>query len=211
MRRLSDLPIKHKLTLISLLTTTVALALAGAGFMGYELITFRKDLVADISGVAEIIGYNSASALAFNDAGSAEQTLRALSAKPHIVAACIYDRDGRVFATYPPGHGAADFAPPPVGATGRFGAGHLDLFRPISVAGEPVGTIYLRTDLGIIRERLLRYALILGAVMVLAISVAYLIASRLQRVISAPAADLVAVANRVAVDKDYTIRASSRL
>ena len=141
MRRFSDIPIKHKLMLIGLLTTTVALVLAGAGIAVYELVTFKKDLVSDVASVAQIIGYNSAAALSFNDANSAEQTLRALSAKPHIVAACIYDKDGKVFATYPRGHDLASFAPPPAGATERFGAGHLELYRPIAVAGENVGTI----------------------------------------------------------------------
>jgi PAS domain S-box-containing protein len=210
MRHFSDLPIKHKLTLISLLTTTIALLLACAGFVAYELVAFKKDLVGDVSSAAEIIGYNSASALSFNDAGSAEQTLKGLIAKPHIIAACIYDKDGKVFATYPRSHDLASFGPPPAGATEHFGANRLDLFRPVAVSGENVGTIYLRTDLAGMRERIRRYALIIGAVMVLAIFVAYLIASRLQRVISAPVSDLVAVASRVAVEKDYAIRAVKR-
>jgi signal transduction histidine kinase/CheY-like chemotaxis protein len=207
MRRFSDLPIKNKLTLISLLTSVVALVLACAGFVAYELVAYKKDLVADASSVAEMIAYNSAAALSFNDAASAEQTMQALAAKPHIVAACIYDRDGLVFATYPHGHPAADFGPPPAGATTHFGPGRLDLSRPIAASGENIGTIYLRTDLAGMRERLQLYALIIGAVMIVAILAAYAIASRLQRVISTPISDLVAVASRVAVEKDYAIRA----
>jgi len=209
-RRLSDLPIKHKLTLISLLTTIVALLLACTGFVAYERITFKKDLVDDVSSVAEIIGYNSASALSFNDAASAEQTLRALSAKPHIIAGCIYDHEGHIFATYPKGREASDFGPPARTASERFSRDGLDLYRPIVVSSESVGTIYLRADLGGMRERLERYALILGAVILLAILVAYLLVSRLQRVISSPFDDLVAVASRVAVEKDYAIRAVKR-
>jgi PAS domain S-box-containing protein len=212
MRRFSDLPIKYKLTLISLLTTTVALLLVSGGVVAYEVVSFKRDLVSDASSLAEIIGTNSAAALSLRDTGSAEQILEALnlSAKPHIVAACIYGPDGRVFATYPRGHNAADFAPPPDVATATFAAGHLDLFRPIVAAHRNVGTIYLRADFAELREQLGRFALIIGAVMVLALVLANLLASRLQRVISAPVADLVAVAGRVALERDYTVRAVKR-
>ena len=45
MSRLDDLPIKRKLTLMMLLTSTVILVLASAAFAAYELITFRSSMV----------------------------------------------------------------------------------------------------------------------------------------------------------------------
>jgi len=210
MRRFPDLPIKQKLTLISLLATAVALVLAAAGLVTYELGTFKKELVDDVASIADIIGYNAVAALSFNDTASAAETLKALDAKPHIVAACIYDRSGRVFATYPHAQPAADFSPPPAGPTEHFGSDQLDLFRPILVAGENTGTIYLRADLEGIRAQLGRFALILGGVMLVSMLVAYWIAARLQRVISDPVAELVAITNRVAAEKDYALRAVKR-
>ncbi len=210
MRRFPDLPIKQKLTLISVLATAVALVLAAAGLVTYELGTFKKELVDDLASVAGIIGYNGAAALAFNDTASAAETLKALDAKPHIVAACIYDRSGHVFATYPHAQPAADFPPPPAGATEHFGSDRIDLFRPIIIAGENTGTIYLRADLKGIRARLERFALILCGVMLVAMLVAYWIAAHLQRAISEPVAELVAVASRVAAEKDYALRAVKR-
>lgn len=209
MRRcLSDLPLKHKLTLISLLTSIIALTLCCVGFVVNERIAFKKDLVADTSSVAGIIAHSSASALFFNDTESAEDTLQALSAQPHIVAACIYDHEGQLFAAYP--KNKADFGPRVSGSTERFQADHLDLFRPITAFGDEVGSLYLRTDLLEMREILLRNVFILGGVMALAILVAYVIASRLQRMISAPVSDLVAVAGRVATEKNYAVRVTKR-
>ncbi len=210
MHRFLDLPIRHKLTLIGLATTTVALLLACSGFIAYELFAFRKDLARDVASTAAMVGYNSASAVSFDDASSAERTLQALDTKPNIVAACIYGADGHVFAAYPRGRAAADFPPPSAGATERFHSTHLDLFRPITVEGEIVGTIYLRSDLTELRERLVRYAMIAGIVMLFAILVAYALGARLQRLISAPVADLAAVASRVALEKDYSVRAVKR-
>ena len=49
---------------------------------------------------AEIIGSNSVSALAFDDPHSAENTLSALHAAPHVMFAEIYTPDGHAFAGY---------------------------------------------------------------------------------------------------------------
>ena len=110
-----NLPIRHKLTLLCLITATVAMLLACTGFVAFELLTFKRELVADAATAAEMVGYNSASALSFNDADSAAETLQALSAQSDIIAACIYDKDGRVFASFPRGQPPESFGPPVVG------------------------------------------------------------------------------------------------
>jgi hypothetical protein len=73
--RLRDASIQRKLTVIIMLTSSVALLLACGAFVTYDLITFRGELVRELSTLAEIIGTNSTAALAFNDKHSAEETL----------------------------------------------------------------------------------------------------------------------------------------
>lgn len=207
---LRDTPIKRKLTFIILLTSAVALLLACGAFVTYEQVAFRTTMVRDFSITAEMIGFNSAAALSFNDADAAAQTLKGLSAQPHVVAACIYDNKGNVFATYQR-DSATIVKWPPAQAPGQyFGSDSLELFRPIIIAGESVGGIYLRSDLDEMRQRLVRYALIAAGVMSAATLIALLIGSKLQRLISEPIADLVAIASRIAVEKDYSARAVRR-
>ena len=95
-----DFSIKRKLQVIMLLTAGAALALASAGFVIYDIFASRQALVHDLSAFAQIIGSNSTAALAFNDPNSAKDVLNALSAEPHIVSACIYGKDGKVFVQY---------------------------------------------------------------------------------------------------------------
>ncbi len=202
-----NLPLRHKLTILSLVTTTVAMLLACVGFVAYELLTFKQELVGDAATAAEMIGYNSASALSFNDAKSAEQTLQGLSAQSDIIAACIYDKEGRVFATYPSTEPVASFGPPVREVVDRFGSDRLEIFRPIRVGGEEIGTIYVRSDFREVRERIRQLAWIVGVVMVVAMLGAYFLAARLQRIISAPVSELAAIVGRVGVEKDFSIRA----
>ncbi len=210
MTRFNRLPLRHKLTLLSLVTATVAMLLTCAGFVGSALVAFKTDLVNEAATAAEMIGYNSAAALSFNDAHSAGETLAALSAQSEILMACIYDKEGRVFATYPHLQPASSFGPALATATERFGSDRLELYRPIRVQGEEIGSIYLRSDFRGIRERLYRLAWIIAVVAAVVIFVAYFLASRLQRLISSPISDLAAIVGRVTAEKNYSIRAVKR-
>lgn len=132
-------PIKRKLTLIILLTSAAALLLACGAFVTYEQIAFRTTMVRDFSITAEIIGSNSAAALSFNDANAAEQTLKGLSAQPHVVGACIYDNKGNVFATYQRAPQSVIKWPIAQSNGQRFSGDSLELFRQITIAGENGG------------------------------------------------------------------------
>ncbi|MFA6289773.1 MAG: PAS domain S-box protein [Opitutaceae bacterium] len=207
MRILTNLPIKRKLTVISMLTSGVVLFLTCAAFMTYEQVVFRRDMTSNLSTTAEMIGFNSSSALSFNDAASAAQTLKGLGAQPHIEEACIYDGDGKVFATYQRTANARPDWPRMRPDGERLTADSLVLFRQIHLAGEAIGTIYLRSNLREMHTRWQRYALIAGVVLLAAMAITWLIAAKLQRIISDPVMELAAIAGRVASERDYSVRA----
>src|SRR5207244_12243669 len=97
---LHNLSIKRKLILMTMLTSSIALLLSWASFLIYDLISFRHLLTQDLTTQAEIIGYNSAAAIAFKDEPAASATLSALTAKGDIVAAALYSPQGKIFAHY---------------------------------------------------------------------------------------------------------------
>src|SRR5258706_5359195 len=95
---LKDLSIKRKLMLITMLTSGLAVVLSSAGFLIYDLISFRNSLSQDLMTQADIIGYNSAAAMAFKDEAAATVTLSALQAKEDIVSAVFFTPDGKNFS-----------------------------------------------------------------------------------------------------------------
>ncbi len=145
---LKNLSIKRKLILITMLTSGIAVVLSSAGFLIYDLISFRHSLSQDLMTQAEIIGYNSAAAMAFKDESAATGTLSALQAKDDIVAAVLFTRDGDLFAQYvhknSPG---GNFPAPPPGIGYHFRGNYLEVYRGVNLNGEPVGTLYLESDL----------------------------------------------------------------
>src|SRR5258708_21509961 len=98
---LKNTPIRRKLMGIILLTSSVVLVVTCAAFFANEFLTFRQTTVRHLSTLGEIIAANSTAALAFENRDDASEVLTALQAERHIVAAALYDSEGRVFAKYP--------------------------------------------------------------------------------------------------------------
>src|SRR3982751_3850779 len=110
---LRDLPIKRKLILVILLTSTFALWLMGTALITYEFVTFRRSLAANMSVLAQIIGSNSTAALAFDDPSNGREILAALSAENQVMAAALYDQKGNLFARFPESMPATQFPSQP--------------------------------------------------------------------------------------------------
>jgi PAS domain S-box-containing protein len=199
--------IKRKLTLIIMLTCSVALVLACAAILLFEHAGTRQLLKHNTEVMANVIGANSSAALSFKDKSAAKETLAALKAEPYVLSACLYNRQGEVFATFYR-EGTKETPPPAVGPEGpTFGKATLNLFHKISFDGEVIGTVLIQSDLRLIQERLRTYLSIIGIVMFSATIVALILSLRLQGLISGPIMHLADTANEVASQKNYSIRA----
>ena len=198
--------IQRKQTLIIMGTTGVALLLACTAFVLHEILTFRTQLSQSVGTLAEVVGENCSAALDFNDPKEASSTLAALTAEPQIAAAFIFRRDGKVFASYiRPEH---RMPTPRLQKPGQeFEGDHLHLYREIVVKGDPVGSIYVKSDLTVLWQRLTRYLQIAALVFGVSALVALLLSNRLQRIISGPILHLAQIARTVATERSYTVRA----
>jgi PAS domain S-box-containing protein len=209
MFQFQDISIKRKLRLIIMVASIVALLLVSGGFVTYELVTFRQTMTRDLSTLAEVIGNESTSALSFGDQDRAGEILGALKAKKHIIAAALYEADGHLLVQYQPTNTAADsFPAQPEKAGSRVENNNLILFQGIHLQGDLVGTLYLKSDMEEMSDRLRRYAAIILLFMLASTVITYFLSSALQRVISRPIFHLAETARTVSVDKNYSVRAT---
>src|SRR5437667_3330518 len=177
---LRDLPIKQKLRVVIILTTAAALLLAGIGIVVLDSILFRASMQRDLSALARIAADNSTAALAFDDPQAAAETLTALRARPHILAACIYRETGAMFAMYTRPGPSAECPPPGPRDEVRFTRYHLTVSRPILLQGRRIGTLVLLYDLGEIYERIQMYGEIVLVILLSSSLIAVLISSKLR-------------------------------
>ena len=141
------LSVSRKITYLIMINTFAALCVTSIAFAEYGVYRFKQMQMQDLNALANVMGTNSTAALAFKDQGSAGEILQALAAKPHILAAVIYDPDGKTFAVYQRGTSKEAYSPPPVeNESNRFTSEHVLIFRKITLDGERVGNIFLEGD-----------------------------------------------------------------
>lgn len=205
--------IRHKLLGVVLLTTLVALLVSLGTIITYDLRAYHRNLLADMSTQAELLGHMSSAALAFDDQRLATENLNLLRIRPKVGAGAIYNAAGKLFAGYrQPGYaGAAQAGMQPLPArAGRAGSrivdGQLVLFKPIIDHGEMVGTVYLSAEYELAGRTFDYLAIGLGVIL-LALLLAYLILRRLDHVITQPILDIADVAREVIETRDYSRRA----
>jgi signal transduction histidine kinase/ActR/RegA family two-component response regulator len=200
--------VRRKLILMAVSTTLAALVAASVAMLLFDLRAFQRYWTDDLMTQADIMARVTAPALAFNDNETARQNLAVLRVRPQILAAAIYTSAGARFAGYvaPGASGPSVQLPPRPQASGyRIEGGELVVFRNIVENGEMVGTVYLRSRYGL-WERLLSYGAILGAVMLGALAIAWLVASRLQEAITRPLEAVTDVARQVMQRRDFSLR-----
>jgi len=208
MTSLRKTSIKHKLTLLVLLTSSVALALACAAFMAYEVTSFRSKMGDNLASLAQIIGDNSSAALDFGDAKAATETLSALHADHNIRGGCIYTTKGEIFAVYDRPNDSQLFSAPAHPGEGiHFRRNVLEIFQPIVRDGEQIGTVYVASDMSELYTQLKLYVLISIGVFLVSALAALITSARLQRVITGPIFGLVKTAREVTLEKNYSARA----
>ena len=211
MRSYLSLSIRQKLQSIVMVTSAVALLVASIVFTLYDRSTFLLAKTQDLSASARMVGRNSTAALSFGDAESGREILAALQVKQNVINACIYSKDGTVFASYSRDTAYSNFSPPPVQTQATAIVGHnMLLFQPITLNGQSIGTIFIEADLMDLRERLTRFLEIDLLVFLVSLAVAFLVSTRLQRVISGPIRELADTASTVATQENFSIRATKR-
>ncbi len=198
--------VRTKLLVLMLTTTGVALVVAVAALVVYDLRTYHERWIADLTTQAEILGRSSIAAVAFDDKRAARENLDLLRVRPAILAAAIYDEHGLLFASYGR-EGTDEPAPPPApaGNAPRLERNRIVLFHPITENGRQRATVYIRARYEL-TERLADYLGILGIVMVLSMFAALLTSAWLQRAITKPIMDITDVAHQVLERRDFSLR-----
>ncbi len=206
-----DLPIRRKLAWLILTSSVLAVILACMGFAVYERQNYRAETGNELRALADTLGANAAASLAFNDPKTASEMLGALRADHNVLAACLYDIRGDIFAEYRRAGLGTEFRMPSLHDDGAyFERGSITLFRSVLMETDKTGSIAIVSDLSGTSARLWEYARIAGLVLFISTLVTYLISFRLLRLVSDPIVQLAQIAGRITTEENYSLRAISK-
>ena len=188
--------ISGRLTAAFLLTNALSLAVAGLAFVTYDVINFRRATIDSLLTLARVIAENSSAALSFSDATAAMDTLYGLRAESHVEYAVIVNRHNHVFAAYRSSTAATQAQQDAidwdvqVDKTKSEGAHIQDsgviVYRKIHHRGETLGFVVLRANLHAVRSQFYWKLGILGIVLMIAGTAAYVLAGCFRRRIAGP-------------------------
>lgn len=200
-------PIRKKLLQIILLINGIVLLVACIAFFVYEYYIFRKGTIEKLTTIGLITAANSTAALAFENTEDAAEILQTLKMEPHIVSAGIYDSKGNIFCKYFKDSADRYFPANPQPGQYQFRNSFLEGAEPIMLEGRQLGTLYLKSDLGAMNERLRLYTIVVGFVLTASFLLTFLLVKFLQKSISEPIIVLAQTAETVSNKHDFTVRA----
>jgi len=225
-----DISIKRKLITIILTTSAFVLLLTSSAFVTNEVFMLRRSMVEELFTTADIIGSNSSGSILFLDEKTAEENISALKANPQIMTAHIFLTTGEIFASYylddveidaDQDKVLHDFysqhvntiienAEIPVEVIEDdahfFKAQFLEVFKPIVFDDEAIGTIYIKSNLNELNNRLMWEAIIISIAMFSSLVLVFFMSGRLQATITTPLFSLLRTMKIVSAKKDYSIR-----
>ena len=199
------LSVESRLRWLVVAASGVALLLAVAGFIVVDQWSVRSQLARDLEIQARIVADGSAVALSFKAQEDASTQLATLHANPDIRHASLYDREGRLFASYSTKGLSPSAAPAEAGT--RFEMDVCQVTVPVLEAGTRIGTLVVESDLSELKSRLRSYLQIAAGLLVLSLAAALWLGARLQRAISGPIQGLLATMRTVSTSRDYSLRA----
>ncbi|KAB2881261.1 response regulator [bacterium] len=201
--------IRQKLIVIIMAVTTAALIVVATAFVAYDVVSHRIMLEEEIKVLAAITGNNCNAALRFDDAEGAKNVLSNLNSHHSITAAAVFSADNKLFAKYQRAENTDTELPEMhAGNPGVYWfGGFMWVIQPIRSHDSDIGSIALQTDLHSIDDILLQDSMVVAALFLLACIAAFLLASKLQRIIVTPIISLAETAKQVSLTKNYKLHA----
>jgi signal transduction histidine kinase/CheY-like chemotaxis protein len=201
-------PIKGRLAVLTMGTTVLALLLASSALITYNQYTMKRATVQYLEMLANIVSQDNTSALLSNDPKSATMALQALSSKPYVMYACLFQQNGALLASY--SHAGIDSqmlpkSPLPEGSA--WDKDQVELSKPIKLDQKALGTICIRIYAEVAHSSLINFLKIIALVMLISLAGAFLLTLKLQRIISEPILNLASTAKLITSEKSYSIRA----
>ena len=206
--------LRRKLVFIIMLSSFVCLFISLSVLVTSSVISRHKDSIQEFSSLADVLAENGQAALMFSDHIEAERLLKSLESHHEISSAWLVTADGTVLSSWSR-NGAAGGAPADYRVTSRqthsdFWSRHAHLYSPIARGNEPIGYVLLQADFTEQwNNQMADLANALGGGAV-ALLVVFMLAIRLQRVISRPIEGIADAARAIAHDKTYELRVPQR-
>lgn len=197
---------------------TITLVISSGLSIYTQISTYEEEIVTHVETLAELIASNAGNYITENDVEATQQRLSSLSTVPIVLNVNIYkttDEPGKSFELFT-GYkknvsvrANSDYQP----NTTNFRGNYIEVTRDITVEGgtdsyteQRIGYIFLRASADSLNNQVGKTILINLSVMLVMMLISFLLALRLQRVITGPIENLADFLQRTSRQRDYSGR-----
>lgn len=206
-----NLNIKHKIIVLVIASILLSFTTSAVLFSIYERESYIQSMIEELEILSDVISKRSAAALLFKDKQVATTNLESLAAKKNIIAACIYDKNNKMFANFFRENKKFNYCPLlPYNGPDTYTEINNDiskLVKPIIFSGKTIGWVYIETNMVWLSDRMKKLVLLAIFIGFIATGVSLLFAMRVQRYISQPIINLQHILRTITKSKDYSLRA----
>lgn len=206
MSALRNLNIKAKLTLIAVTTSAAALLCVLLAFVLQDLRLVKRVKAEQVESQLSILVGNLANAIVQSDLATVGYLLKNGSSAHGIIAATVFDRNGKVLSQYPVIAGKLT----PIPSAEGFDFQSRTLQRPIIWRGNRVGQVEVQVSYSDVQMRMVYMGVYAMVAFLLAVVIAVGVAWLVQKIISDPLLSLHGVSQKVFETGDYSLRAEIR-
>lgn len=201
--------LQGKIVLLLTGCSFISLLIACSAFVFFDRQTHLELGFQRLEQQAKFLAAFSDTAVAFDDQRTATNLLNNLSLDSHLIIGAVFRADGSEFARYVRSDAPPDMKLPVV--TGEFQrqeGNSIEFSHHIDGPDGTIGYVFLRSDLGEVQKRSEQFIWIASFVAAFSFLVAVALSLRVQRNVTGPVVKLAKLADRVASDQNYDLRAT---
>ncbi|WAR45431.1 EAL domain-containing protein [Methylomonas rapida] len=203
----SRFSIKSKLFSITLASSVFAMLIAFLILVIVNINEVKQKAQNELMTAATLIANRSIAAVMFDDPALAKENLNSLARLPDLQNACVYEKQGQLFASLD----LATSATCPANSHGQLT--HVDKLRlsviqPMLADQDKIGDVLIISDLTNALIRQLKFIGLVLVVLFIALGVAFLLTIPLLSRVAKPITFLANTAKKISQNHDYSLRAT---
>lgn len=201
----SRFSIRSKLFSITLASSFFAMLVAFVILVVVNVNEVKRKSQKDLLATANLIANRSVAAVMFDDPALAKENLNSLANLPDLESACVYDKQGELFADLT----ITQISCPKLanGLRSHIEQFTLHVFLPMLSDAEKIGSVLIVANLNQAVMRQLKVVGLVVAVLFIALCIAFLFTAPLLNQVAKPIAFLAKIAKRISHNHDYSLRA----
>ncbi|MDQ8201377.1 ATP-binding protein [Pelagicoccus sp. SDUM812003] len=207
-RQFSELSLRKKLSIIISSVSLLVVSLSMLTSFLIEFGFFRTRLLEEYQASARIIATNLETSVVFDEVYDARDMISAFRQREYVITAVVYTRDGSILAAYErnPSSDDTERLIPPFDVESGLEGNALYVNVPVMSDGIEIGRVALHAELGELSSFLVARAWIFAALLLLSVSLAIILATKLGRKVSQPILELAKTARRITTENDFSKR-----